>query len=366
MSWRPGEPQHKLLVQRLGLLLATVAAVALAIASLLPLMPTQWWAARLLDFPRLYWASGLMITGIGLLALLRTFRATVLALLCLIGIALGVNATVLWPYRPSLSSANEACPPAQRFSVLIANVQLGNRTSAPLLAEVQAAEPDLFLAMEVDAWWDAALAPLRQTMPHTVQQLTGSYYGIQLYSRLPLSDSAIRDLAGQGTPSVVTGVRLRNGETADFIGLHPKPPQVNQSALGRDAELYAAAALLRTRVEPGVLAGDLNATPWEQAIGRMRRLSALSDPRAGQSYLATWNATSAVLRWPLDQIFHEGGFRTVSVERLGAIGSDHFPYLARLCRLTGTQRVEGPHQHASDVDTANAVLAAAGATLRVH
>ena len=71
------------------------------------------------------------------------------------------------------------------------------------------------------------------------------------------------------------------------------------------------------------------------------------------------------MRWPLDHVFHGGGFATVSVERLDAFGSDHFPYLVRLCR----QAVEGakapPERDADDVATANAVLSAAGATERL-
>lgn len=135
------------------------------------------------------------------------------------------------------------------------------------------------------------------------------------------------------------------------------------SALGRDAELYAAATILRGRVEPGVLAGDLNATPWEESVGRMRRLADLTDPRAGYKYIATWNAATAWVRWPLDQILHEGGFRTVSVERLAAIGSDHFPYLARLCRTPGARPTDTPAR-ASDRAVANAVLSAIGATIQ--
>jgi endonuclease/exonuclease/phosphatase (EEP) superfamily protein YafD len=353
------------MIRSFGLFVVAVATVLLAVATVLPLVQTQWWAARLLDFPRLYWAGGLVACLVGSFGLLRAFRRSALALICLAAVALAINVTILWPYRPGVAARDEACPAEQRLSVLIANVQLGNRTSETLLAAVQAAEPDLFLAMETDGWWADALAPLRRSMPHMVQELTGSYYGIQLYSRLPLSDATIRYLAGQSTPSVVAGVRLRSGEIVDFLGVHPRPPQVFQSALGRDAELYAAAEILRAKVEPGILAGDLNATPWEEAVGRMRRLADLTDPREGYGYIATWNAATAWVRWPLDQIFHEGGFRTVSVERLAAIGSDHFPYLARLCRVPAAGRTGTPPR-ASDLDAANAVLSAAGASIRLR
>lgn len=332
----------------------------------LPLIPTEWWGARLLDFPRLHWGIGLLPVIACLPCFLRQARWLAGAVLALAVAALAVNVIILWPYRPDGGRHVEACPADQSLSVLIANVQLGNRRATKLVEAVRRTEPDLFLAMETDAWWDEALDPLREKMPNVLKRITGSYYGIELYSRLPLVGGVIRHLAGRDTPAVVTGVTMRTGETISFIGLHPKPPQVLQSALGRDAELYAAAATLRERVEPGILAGDFNATPWEIAVERMRRLSGLTDPRRGYGYVATWNAGSSWMRWPLDQIFHDGGFSTVSIERLDAFGSDHFPYLARLCRRPAGSDVPARPPEKEDIASANATLSAAGADERIR
>ncbi|APX85928.1 hypothetical protein BV511_15200 [Methylorubrum extorquens] len=340
-------------------------AAALAAASLIPLIPTEWWWVRLLDFPRLPLAAGLVAVGTGLLMCLRRAPRSSGPALALVAVGLTVNCGILLPYLPTRGLRVDSCPAERRLSVLIANVQLGNREAGPLLAAVRRTEPDLFLAMETDAWWEDALKPLAEAMPNMLKRITGSYYGIHFLSRLPLVNGEIRHLAGQDTPAVVTGVTLRTGEVVDFVGIHPKPPQPWQSARGRDAQLYAAAAVLRERVEPGLLAGDLNATPWEIAVERMRRLSGLFDPRRGYGYVATWNANSFWMRWPLDQIFHEGGFATLSIERLDAFGSDHFPYLVRLCRQTGQGKTE-PVPRESDVDTANAVLSATGATERLQ
>ncbi|KQO65778.1 hypothetical protein ASF22_20840 [Methylobacterium sp. Leaf87] len=65
-------------------------------------------------------------------------------------------------------------------------------------------------------------------------------------------------------------------------------------------------------------------------------------------------------------MFHEGGFETVSVERLDALGSDPFPYLARLCRRTGASADPFTPPDADDVAAANATLTAAGASERVR
>jgi endonuclease/exonuclease/phosphatase (EEP) superfamily protein YafD len=216
--------------------------------------------------------------------------------------------------------------------------------------------------MEVDDWWDRTLAPLSADMPYGATKITGSYYGMRLFSRLPLSNTDVRFLAGRDTPSIVTTVKLRDGEDATFLGIHPRPPLVGQSALPRDAELYAAAAILRGRDGPAVMAGDLNATPWEDAVQRTRRIAGLVSPRQGYGYVYSFDAQSWWAKWPLDQIDTKPGFTALSLRRLPYMGSDHYPYVVRLCRDPGV--VAPPAAPESEDDRARvdeADRAAAGA-----
>ena len=89
--------------------------------------------------------------------------------------------------------------------------------------------------MKINDWWDETLQPLAADMPFGITRITGSYYGIRLFSRMTPIAPDVRFLAGRDTPSAITGVKLRNGEIATFLGLHPRPPRVGQSALPRDA-----------------------------------------------------------------------------------------------------------------------------------
>ena len=180
---------------------------------------------RLLDFPRLPLAAALAAVGIGLLFFLRGAPRSTAPVLAIVVCALVVDVWVLWPYLPTHGLRVDACPAGRRLSVLVANVQLGNRNAKPLVEAVERTEPDLFLAMETDAWWNEALKPVLASMPHALQRITGSYYGIHFFSRLILVNGEIRHLGGQDTPAVVTGVTLRSGEVVDFVGVHPKPPQ---------------------------------------------------------------------------------------------------------------------------------------------
>ncbi|GGY65728.1 hypothetical protein GCM10007071_10620 [Marinobacter zhanjiangensis] len=247
------------------------------------------------------------------------------------------------------------------MSVMIANVKMRSDPDGRLLDLVREVQPDLFLAMETNEKWNQALAPLEETMPHTVSHVSDSTFGIHLFSRLALESPEIRFLAGQDTPHVVTGVTLASGETVDFLGVHPRPPLPSQpgTTLGRDAVLYKAALLLRESERTGIVAGDFNATPWETAVKEMRQIGNLQEPRRGYGYLPTFNARSWWMSWPLDHIFHEAGFATLSLERLSAFGSDHYPFVGRLCRISGRGAMPAPQTERAIIREAEQAIEAA-------
>ncbi|MEH6641676.1 endonuclease/exonuclease/phosphatase family protein [Vreelandella glaciei] len=308
----------------------------LAVVSLLPLIDSNQWWIRILDFPRLQEAIALLVLTVPVGLYFRYFQKMAGLALFLIVSALSYHSFILFPYFPTGSDFSVAdCPPGSDVSVMVANVKMRNDPDGRLLDLVQKVQPDLLLAMETNAKWDEALATLEGTMPHTISHISDSYYGLHLFSRLPLVSPEIRFLAGQGTPQVVAGVTLDNGETIDFLGVHPHPPvpALPNTVLGRDAVLYEAALILRESQRTGILAGDLNATPWETAVERMRRIGNLHDPRRGYGYVPTFSAKSWWMSWPLDQIFHEPDFATVSLERLPSFGSDHYPFVGRFCRI---------------------------------
>lgn len=339
------------------------AALLLAAASLLPLLETSAWWVRLLDFPRIHFLVGLLVVAV-LYALLGAFREVagwiVFGLMLL---AAGYNLYKLHPYAgfmPDMAVEAEACPAGSRLRVLIANVQAGNRRSEALVDIVRERDPDLFLAMETDAWWDERLAVLHPAFPHRIGHVDQDYFGLHLFSKYPLDTPEIRFLTEKDTPSVFTGVLLPGGPRVAFYGIHPKPPTLDQSSLWRDAQILAAAMAAREAPDPVVIAGDLNAVPWERVVRRAMRVGRLLDPRVGRGYVASYDAQQAPLFWwPLDQVLFQDELALVDFARLPAFGSDHYPILAELCHLPGAAaRQNAPELADGDLDEVMAVLEA--------
>lgn len=305
-------------------------ALSVIVGSFLPVVDTDAWWVRMMDFPRLQ----LMLAAIALLFLVLWSAGRTLAGM---GAALGLagaaiyHAAKLSPVliRPALADASEACP-AEPFAVMVANVQRGNRRADELIATVRRERPTLFVAQETDEWWDAQLAALSDLYPHTEAAITGSYYGMHVFSAVPI-DMSVSYPTNPDTP-VIAGIVALPGGAVSVVAIHPRPPHPSQSALPRDAELYRA-ALAVDRNQPTIVIGDLNAVPWETTVERMRRLGGLLDPRREAGFLASFDAQSAWMKWPLDQVLHTAPLRALNAELHSPFGSDHLPYSVTLCSV---------------------------------
>lgn len=73
----------------------------------------------------------------------------------------------------------------------------------------------------------------------------------------------------------------------------------------------------------------------------------------------SFHAQHRFLRWPLDHLFHSHHFRLVSIQRLRAFGSDHFPVLVEL-QYDPAPEQQSLQADASDEQEARDTLASKG------
>ena len=145
--------------------------------------------------------------------------------------------------------------------------------------------------------------------------------------------------------------------------VHPKPPAPQEATdtTNRDAELLVVGKrVAKNPGVPAIVTGDLSDVAWSFSTRLFQRVSGLLDPRRGRGLYATFHAHHALLRWPLDHVFHSDHFTLADLKRLPDVGSDHFPIFVALELTPGAETVqEGPDADASDAEVADAKIAKA-------
>jgi endonuclease/exonuclease/phosphatase (EEP) superfamily protein YafD len=306
--------------------------------TLLPLVRSSRWWIRLWDYPRLQLATALAILLIAQCLCAFTDVAPDFAgsrlLILATGAASAWQLFRIWPYTvlhrlqslPAASSPNGE----SRLSILVTNVLQDNRNAKGLLQIVRDADPDILIAAETNAWWDAQLNVLRERYPFNIAIPQENTYGLHVFSKLELRDVQVRNLVTEEIPSVRATVRLRSGDEVDLYAVHPEPPLPKQDVDERDAELLLVAKEVKQRGRPAIVAGDLNDVAWSHTTRLFQRLSSLLDPRVGRGLFATFHTGHWIMRWPLDHLFHDARFRLGEIRVLPSYGSDHFPIYASL------------------------------------
>ncbi len=351
------------------MLTLTFAAVTalLVVATLVPTIRSGAWWIRGFDFPRLQ----LLLLSALILVLQLVFHPIDDPWTIVIVI---VNAAcMLWqawwiiPYtRMAHVEVEDAPADAQvRIRLMASNVLTTNRNADPLIAVVRAQQPDVLIAVETDAWWEARLDVLTDALPHVMRCPLDNLYGMHVYSRLPLHDAEIRYLVEDDIPSIHATLELDGGRRITLHALHPRPPSPTESdsSVDRDAELVIVGRAAHDATLPVIVAGDLNDVAWSRTTRLFRKLSCLLDPRIGRGMYNTFHAKLPGLRWPLDHLFHSRHFTLVGMQRLPDIGSDHFPILVELALSPGENDADaGLEPDAADLADANEAVAQSDAT----
>ena len=324
-----------------------VLALACILATVLPFLRLPDWWVRAFDFPRMQIAvaGSVVLVGYGLVWDVGSPLEG--ALFFILGASAVYQGGRMLPYTPLypkqvLRAENHDL--GDDLSLLVANVYMENRDAELLLDLVRCRSPDVVLAVETDVWWQEKLAVLRREYPHTLEHPLSNTYGLLFYSRLPFDPGAVEFLVADDIPSVHVALQLSGGRRTWLHGLHPRPPAPSEASdtVERDGELLLVAQRVARHRGPSIVTGDLNDVAWSSTTALMQRISGLLDPRIGRGVYSTFHAKLPLLRWPLDHVFHSDHFQLVRLERLGPIGSDHFPIFAHLALTPEAQVVHDP------------------------
>ena len=211
--------------------------------------------------------------------------------------------------------------------VAAANVNVGNRDPARLVAWLRAQPADVVMLSELTpAYADALQRQLGDDYPHREFAPDDSPFGIGLLSRTPLTAVELHASA-DGIP-FLTAMIANGNVPIRVVAVHPMPPMAMYWHDERDALLRMLAR--QAGRTPTVVAGDLNATPWSTAM-----IGAAQDGlfRATRD-TPTWPVWGhGVFGIPIDHVLATRHWRRAGSSRGPDIGSDHYPVRATLVWL---------------------------------
>jgi endonuclease/exonuclease/phosphatase (EEP) superfamily protein YafD len=307
----------------------------LILVTIIPLWRHDAWWVRGMDFPRFQlFVLGLLILIAGVIFL--DFNNNLSWVL--IGLTLACTILHLWwilPYTkmfPIEVKAGRDNGEENRIRIITSNVLMTNHDAYKLLDLVSKYNPHILVVLESDKWWEEQLDVLENEYKYTMKCPLDNKYGMHVYSKLALEDTAIQFLVEPDLPSMHAIVVLESGVKIRVHFLHPAPPSPteNESSSERDAELLIVAKSVSDEEGPIIVTGDLNDVAWSATTRLFRKISGLLDPRIGRGMFNTFHADYWFARWPLDHIFHSEHFTLMHIERLPHIGSDHFPMYVEL------------------------------------
>lgn len=206
---------------------------------------------------------------------------------------------------------------APELIVVAANVHVGNREPASLVAWLRAQPADVVVISELSPEYaDALRNQLGDDYPYRAMFSKASPFGIGIVSRRMLYN--VR--RGDDGETQILVAQVRVGKYAPrIIAAHPMPPLAPQWHGKRDALLQLIAETADT---PVIVAGDLNATPWSTALIGLERYALLRTT----GFAPTWPSSGrGAIGIPIDHVLASRHWRRGASSRGPDIGSDHFP-----------------------------------------
>jgi endonuclease/exonuclease/phosphatase (EEP) superfamily protein YafD len=235
---------------------------------------------------------------------------------------------LVWTVPHLVPGGPEAAPAGSSpVRVMTANLLYSNADAGRLGEQIRARNPDIVALEEVSALSLRSLVSSGALggYPHRqVHQQEGAF-GSAVFSRLPLRDPEVSDMAG--LPLLQVTVGLTDARSFRLFVVHALTPTSSDSTGRWRAQLDDLRSRTSSADGPLVLAGDFNATPDHRPFRRLVD-AGLRDAHdvAGAGWTPTWNAESLFPRMlRLDHVLATPAFAVTGYQVGEEFGSDHAP-----------------------------------------
>lgn len=220
---------------------------------------------------------------------------------------------------------------AQTIRIMSYNVLGHNTRHAEAIEEIKRHDPDVLVVLEYANNWQPALECLHTVYPHRVAQPRWHGFGIAIFSKLPIDQQTVMQLAKGRTdnPMALATVKIGNRQLR-IAGVHLLSPMDPKRLDIRNQQIREIGEFLSTDSVPTILVGDFNCVPWSAFLSDLLTQTGYRDSRQGFGYDGTWYANRIFLRIPIDHAFVSPQVHVHSRTVGESAGSDHFPVIVEV------------------------------------
>jgi endonuclease/exonuclease/phosphatase (EEP) superfamily protein YafD len=250
-----------------------------------------------------------------------------------------LNMAAVWPYLGAPGTVRAANASDEPITVLTVNVAAHNFRFAGLRESIVTELPDIVVVSELTSRWATRFGELESLYPEKIERPEEGAGGIGLYSRLPLTDANIVDLAGR---AMIVATALAGETEFRIIGVHLATPVTPAGGRQRGLQLAALESRISQSDLPTIVLGDFNLSVYSPVFRAFLDRTGLSDSLAGRGPDISWPTWLPYAGIPIDHCLVTRSVTVLAHRRLGNFGSDHWPILARVALRAGAGPPPGP------------------------
>jgi len=266
-----------------------------------------------------------LLLAIGLV-FIHNPEVTVIICYAAIALAIVTEVIIIAPYLPYKTKATGD----GEVKLISVNVLQSNDQYQNLIALVEQQQPDILLTVETNKDWEKAMEKFEKDYPFSRKIARENTYGMHFYTKLKVIDCQVFFFLTEERPALKVEMETEDHNRFIFWGLHPPPPSPSEetTAKKKDGELMVAAKLIHDCRQPSIVAGDFNNVCWSGIARLFAKVSGLTDARIGRGLYSTFPVKPAIMRYPLDLLYHSAEVTINQMGTLDSIESDHLPFYA--------------------------------------
>ena len=303
----------------------SIICILFIIFPLLPLLPSAHWSIRFFDFVRVQTAIIQLLLITTSFIIWNTFDYQYIITIALF-LVLAYQIWLILPYTPLYPEYKPKQKLHQdQLTIITANVLQTNQNFDRFIDLIKKESPDIFITMESNEIWDQTISKSLSDYTYIVKATLDNFYGMHLYSKLPLETGVVKYLVEKDIPSIHCEIQYAS-QRFNLIAIHPAPPSPteNETSKERDAELMLVGKICRQSVEATLVCGDLNDVVWSKNSRLFIKMTGYKNPRVGRGLFSSFHTKYPLFRFPLDHLFYSKDLYVSEIRRLPHFGSDHF------------------------------------------